>query len=157
MDGEETTEESIDEADEAEESSDEEEANEKIAQQEKAHIGLAETVMVVLAAFVGDLVEMFIPYVGAFFGLLVSALIFLWTLMRGMGNHFYLKKLVINSSGLVLDTAVTFAGPALLLLFYYLLNFIRTLTVIITIWLNNKFTKKEIGKIKNVLGKALIK
>ncbi len=77
------------------------------------------------------------------FGIFVSAGLFIWSMFRGVNGSFFVKRLLILALGFILDEATLGILP------------IRTLTLIIVIWLNNHFEKKKIEEIVGYLGKAV--
>ena len=68
------------------------------------------------------------------FGLSVSIGIFMWSMLRGVNGSFFVKRALILIVGFVFDGMTAGVVP------------IRTLTLIITIWLNNHFEKEKLDR-----------
>ncbi len=78
-----------------------------------------------------------------FFGFLVSVSIFIWSMLRGVNGSFFVKRLLILLFGFILDEATLGIFP------------IRTFTLIITTWLNNRFEQKKLTETLARLEKIL--
>ncbi len=107
----------------------------------KAKIGLAETIIFTLFSIVADIFEL-IPFIGLIVGIPISFAIILWTFLRGVHGRFAIKIAVARILSFVAD-AVLFGGflP------------IRTIALIITIWLNNHLEEKNIKRVVEILEK----
>ena len=77
-----------------------------------------------------------------FFGIFVSAGLFTWSMLRGVNGSFFVKRLLILALGFILDEATLGILP------------IRTITLIIVIWLNNHFEQKKLEEIFGILEKV---
>lgn len=123
-------------------------------------IGMAEGIIMGLMAMGGDGIEIFgglvfgVPYVGTaiwlfcyFFGLLISAALFGWTLFRGNSGHVagkyvekkMARKLLVMGISLLIDTLT--GGPIPM----------KTVGVIATILVNNHMAQRDV---KEETGKA---
>ena len=121
---------------------------------EKAKIGLPETIIFTLLALFADAVEFLgasaniLPVIGQaiwfftwIFGLIVSLIILLWTFIRGVHGRSAIKIAVARIVGFLLDSALIGWLP------------IRTVVLIVTIWLNNHLENKEIDRVVSLLSK----
>ncbi len=127
------------------------------AEHEKEKISLPETIIFILLAASADVFEIFgvvvsLSGVGAaigilafLYGLMISFVIILWSFFRSVGASIVVK-LVVRRSMALMGGAVADAltGGVLPM---------RTIVLAITIWLNNKFADKELGRILGILEK----
>lgn len=117
-----------------------------------AIISLPEKIIFIAISVVADALEIFafltigIPAVGFglwlmsyFFGIFVSAAIFVWSMFRGVNGSFFVKKLLILGIGFLVDEAMLGVLP------------IRTLTLVVTIWLNNHIEQEKLTVILRLL------
>jgi len=122
---------------------------------EKAKISLPETIIFVMLSLFTDTIEFLaglanvLPVVGQaiwfivwIFGIFVSATIILWTFIRGVHGR--------RAAKIAVARIVFFAADSVLLGFLP----IRTITLVITIWLNNHWESKNIHGILGLLEKA---
>lgn len=135
---------------------DEEESSAKADYAQGAKITLPEIILTVSASSVADIAEFLgtlalaIPVIGVaiyglcyIFGLVVSGGLFLWSSLRGVSGSFFVKRLVIMTAGLLADEATGGGLP------------IRTITLIIVIYLNNRFEEGTKNKILSGIEKGL--
>jgi|SRR3989344_3921101 len=138
---------------------DEEELEFKRQASERAKIGAIESFMVLAAAASADALEMlagligWIPIIGqiawffAFaFGLVVSGALLLWAFLRGISGGIVIKKsvtrLIILAGGFLADALTAGILP------------IRTITLALTIWFNNRAEGKNLSGIIKLLEKV---
>ena len=108
---------------------------------EKAKVSLGEAVLLVVVAAISDLLEP-IPVFGFVVGLAASGAILLWSVFRGIHGRFFAKKIVTLLISFLADSLTGGIFP------------IRTLSLVITIWLNNHVEEKNLVRISKILGKA---
>ncbi|MBI2010869.1 MAG: hypothetical protein HYS89_01390 [Candidatus Colwellbacteria bacterium] len=126
---------------------------------ERAKIGAVEGFIVLGAAAIADLFEIlaglvfWVPIFGqviwflAFtFGLFISGTILIWSLLRGISGRLVVKRavrrLIFLMGGFLADALTVGVLP------------IRTITLAITIWLNNRSQGKELSGILKLLEKV---
>jgi len=109
---------------------------------EKAKISLGETVILVSASALSDILEP-IPFLGFVVGLATSCAIILWSIMRNAHGRFFTKRVVA--------LLISFLGDSIILLGALP---IRTVSLIITIWINNHVEEKNLKRIVSFLGKV---
>ena len=122
---------------------------------EKAKITLPETIIFTMLSLFTDTIEILaglvniLPVLGQaiwfivwVFGIFVSAIIILWSFIRGVHGRYGIKMAVTRIIGFVFDSALAGILP------------IRTLTLIITIWINNHLEGKNINRLVSLLEKA---
>src|SRR3989344_1331244 len=126
---------------------------------ERAKIGIVEGLMVLMTAAAADTLELFagfmvwIPILGqiawlfAFtFGFFVSGTLLLWAFLRGVSGGTVMKKvvkrLIMLAGGFLADALTAGILP------------IRTITMALTIWLNNRAEGKELSGIIKLLEKV---
>ena len=124
---------------------------------EKAKISLPETIIFIIIAGSADAFELFsafafaIPVIGQaiwimalIYGFFVSAIILFWSIIRGASGGFIVGRIVKRKiAPLIAGFTVDFFTGGFLP--------IRTITLIIVIWLNNKFTEKHRDKILKLI------
>lgn len=126
---------------------------------EDVKISLPESIIVVLLAASADAFEIVaaliaaVPVVGlvvwlmAFsFGIFVSVIIIIWSLLKGARGSFVVKyatrRLIALIGGAILDALTGGILP------------MRTIVLIITIWLNNHFADKDLERVLSLLKKV---
>ncbi len=127
------------------------------AEHEKEKISLPETIIFILLAASADVFEIFgvvvsLSGVGAaigilafLYGLMISFVIVLWSFFRSVGGSIVVKLAVRRSMALIGGAVADALTGGVLPM--------RTIVLAITIWLNNKFADKELGRILGILEK----
>ncbi len=132
-----------------------EELNTELEDNERAKISLPEIIVLIILAGSADALELFslfaiktivIPIMAWFYGIFISATIFLWLMFRGASGGITIKQIVKRRLvpliiGFTADMITGGFAP------------IRTITLAIVIFLNNKFSEQHREKILKLLGK----
>ena len=124
---------------------------------ERAKTSMPETIIFTLIALFTDTIEYLaglanvLPVLGQaiwfmvwVFGLFVSAIIILWSFIRGVHGSRAIKFGVYRIIGFMFDAALAGFLP------------IRTIVLVVTIWLNNRLENKEIDRLVGLLSKVKI-
>ena len=133
---------------------------ENAAKREPDLIGEAEATIFILIAASADLFEIFaffaaiVPVIGwatfgmaLFFGIMASSIIFIWTLSRSVKGSFVtglaLRKALAFFFGAFIDTLTGGVLP------------LRTVTLLIVIWMHNRGAKKGNDRFVAIIRKAI--
>jgi len=124
---------------------------------EKAKISLPETIIFTLLAMSADVIDVIttlanilpaigqaVWFVGWLFGVSVSAIIILWTFLRGAGVSRRVAKIGVARIVGFLADSIPLIGVLP----------IRTFVLLVTIWLNNHWENKNIRRLTGVLEKT---
>jgi len=121
----------------------------------RAKIGGVEAYFLIVFSVIADILDIIafvlaLTVVGAliavilkFFSLMISGLIVMWSFLRGLHGRFVIKAVIILILGFILDELSMGLLP------------IKTISLVIVIWLNNHFTKKQLKEILSVLERVI--
>lgn len=110
----------------------------KRRQAERDKISLVEGLLLLMLAAAADLLEIVagltvvLAIIGLFFGLLASGILILWARLRSGTSYLIFRRVIINLAGWFLDVAFLGILP------------IRTIALLLTIWINNRDANKRI-------------
>ncbi len=109
--------------------------NFKRNEHERKKVRIVEIIIVSIPVVLTDLVEFFLPGVGMLIGIPIQGFIILWAFLRRLHGRIEIKLI----AGLVTDKVLGGVLP------------IMTIVLWVLIWLNNRFSKKQIKKITDIL------
>lgn len=115
-----------------------EEWENKRRQAERDKISFIEALLLLMLAAAADLFEIVagltivLSIIGLIFGFFVSGIILMWAILRGGSGYLVFRRLIINIGGWLFDAAFLGILP------------IRTIALLLTIWVNNRDANKRI-------------
>ncbi len=124
----------------------------KRRQAERDKISLVEGLLLLMLAATADLLEIvadltvILAVIGLIFGFFTSGIILLWSILRGGESYLVFRRVIITIAGWFLDAVFLGILP------------IRTLALLLTIWVNNRHasrrTKEATERIEQLLKSA---
>lgn len=121
----------------------------------RAKIGGVEAYFLIVFSVIADILDIIafvlaltvagalIAVILKFFSLMISGFIVMWSFLRGLLGRFVIKAVIILILGFILDELSMGLLP------------IKTISIVIVIWLNNHFTKKQLKEILSVLERVV--